>query len=160
MNDHELCELLITLEPRPLRIAGQYLSCYADRQDAVQECFFKTWKYRESIQEPKYIRTWVIRILINECMDIQRKRIMICKHNYFEGREQESEDELNHVVDKIDLERAFSMMNEVEKQILYLRYYKVYMLPEIADMMKLPMGTVQSRLYRSLKRLSFHMMAG
>lgn len=160
MNDHELCELLIALEPRLLRIAGHYLACYADRQDAVQECYFNAWKYRNSIRDSKYISTWVIRILINKCKDIQRKQSMLCSHIDYKEQKQESENEANRVIEKMDLERAFDTMNEMERQILYLRYYKAYMLPEIADMTKLPIGTVQSRLYRSLKRLSTRMMAG
>lgn len=159
MNDHELCEQLIALEPRLFMIAKQYLSCYADQQDAVQECLYKVWKYRDSIHEPKYLSTWVIRILMNECVNIQRKQIQISYFNVEQVQKGESENMFNHVIAKVDLENAFHSIKEVERQIIYLRYYKGYMLPEIADMTKLSYRAVQSKLYRSLKKLSTCILA-
>lgn len=159
MNDHELCEQLVALEPRLFMIAKQYLSCYADQQDAVQECLYKAWKYRDSIQEPKCLRSWVIRILMNECVNIQRKQIKISHFNVEQAQRGESENMFNHVISKVDLENAFHSIKEIERQIIYLHYYKGYMLPEIADMTKLSHGAVQSKLYRSLKKLSTCLIA-
>lgn len=159
MKEHELCECLVALEPRLFLIARQYLSCYADQQDAVQECFCKVWAHKDSIRQPEYICTWIVRILINECVNIQRKQAACLPLNPERLIRRGSSDEIDSAIERADLERALSAVNEVEKQIIYLRYYEGYPLPQIADMTNVSKGAVSSRLYRSLKKLSTHIIA-
>lgn len=53
MSEEEVLEALETIKSTLLGTAHRFFSCYADCEDAVQECFYKAWRGRESIQNPE-----------------------------------------------------------------------------------------------------------
>ncbi len=56
------------------RVAYTLLQNPEDCRDAMQECALKAWEKRFSLRQEQYFATWITRILINECRNIQRKR--------------------------------------------------------------------------------------
>ena len=56
------------------RISCSQLSIEADREDAVQEALRRAWEKRASLKNESFFRTWLIRILLNVCHDIQKER--------------------------------------------------------------------------------------
>lgn len=76
MSEEEVLEALETIKSTLLGTAHRFFSCYADCEDAVQECFYKAWRGRESIQNPEYFKTWATRILVNECKTMLRKKCL------------------------------------------------------------------------------------
>ena len=52
-----------------------------------------------------------------------------------------------------DLAAALSRLKEEEKTVVALRYFEELTLEEIAEVMREPLSTIKSRLYRALKRL-------
>lgn len=46
----------------------------ADAAEAVQNALAAAWKGLESLREPRYFKTWLTRICLNECVDIMRHR--------------------------------------------------------------------------------------
>lgn len=73
MNDEEVIAMFAQLEPKLHSIAKSYLPCQADQQDAVQECFYRVWLNRNTLVHAEYFKTWVIRIMKNECINMTRK---------------------------------------------------------------------------------------
>ena len=55
------------------RVAWSILRNETDVQDALQDAALKAWEKRSKVREEKYFRTWLVRILINVCYDIQRR---------------------------------------------------------------------------------------
>lgn len=60
------------------RTARSMLCHEEDCNDALQEAITKAWASRDSLRNEAYFRTWMMRILINECHNIQkhRKRVL------------------------------------------------------------------------------------
>lgn len=117
----------------------------SDQDDAVQECIRIALQKRESLREDRFAKTWLIRILINECYTILRKR----------KREFPSE-EIPVVVPQKANPAVFEAVMELpDKQkiptILY--YLEGYTTNEIAKILHIPVGTVKSRLIRARKLL-------
>ena len=56
MSEEEVLEALEVIREALMRTARCFFSCYADCEDAVQECFYKAWSGRESIQHPEYFK--------------------------------------------------------------------------------------------------------
>jgi RNA polymerase sigma-70 factor (ECF subfamily) len=52
------------------RVSCSQLPNEADREDAVQEALRRAWEKRGSLKDDRYLRTWVVRILLNVCHDI------------------------------------------------------------------------------------------
>lgn len=155
MSDLEFGDLLLEMQPCLRGIAKQYLHCHWDQQDAVQECLCKVWQKRDSLRYAQYAKTWIVRVLINECIDILRKKRRL---EEFEQEQFGDKDEFQLLIERADLQQAFEQISEQDQRILRMHYYKGYHVREVADAMKIPMSTVQSRLYRSLKKLSCHLM--
>lgn len=53
-------------------VACGLLHSDADRQDAMQQALLKAWEKRHSLKNEGFFKTWLIRILINECKNILR----------------------------------------------------------------------------------------
>lgn len=94
-------------------------------------------------------------MLINECIDILRKKRRLVE---FRQEQLGDKDAFQLLIERADLQQAFEQISEQDQRILRMHYYNGYHVREVADAMKIPMSTVQSRLYRSLKKLSRHLM--
>ena len=73
MEERPFTQKLLESEPMLYRIACALLRSEADRQDAMQETALKAWKNRASLREEQYFRTWISRIMVNECHNQHRK---------------------------------------------------------------------------------------
>ena len=56
------------------RVAFSILRNNDDCKDALQEAALKAWIKRGSLRDEARFQTWLTRILINECRNIQRRR--------------------------------------------------------------------------------------
>lgn len=61
--------------PTLYRVAASCLGARdADVADAVQTALIAAWRNIGSLREPRYFKTWLIRIAINACRSLQRAR--------------------------------------------------------------------------------------
>ena len=74
MTDDEFAERLAAMRETMYRVSYAQLARACDRDDAVQETLLKAWGKRRKLGDERVMQTWVIRILINECHNIQRKQ--------------------------------------------------------------------------------------
>lgn len=56
-----------------LRIAHGYLSQEADIADVIQDTILDAYEHLPSLKEPRYFKTWLIRILLNNCNHIYNR---------------------------------------------------------------------------------------
>lgn len=56
------------------RVAASYLRGEEDRLDAVAEAIAKGWEKRGTLRDERLFATWLTRILIRECVNIQRRQ--------------------------------------------------------------------------------------
>lgn len=74
MDRNEFASRVVEQTDRMYRIAYSLLCNDEDCRDAMQEAALKAWEKRFTLREPQYFATWLTRILINECRNIQRRR--------------------------------------------------------------------------------------
>lgn len=67
-------ERFTEIERELYRIAFLYLKNRDDALDCVQEAAFKCFRNYPKLKEPKYFKTWAVRITINCAKDILRSR--------------------------------------------------------------------------------------
>ena len=123
--------------------------CYA-----IQESLMSIYKNLNSLENEKYIKTWIIRITINKCYDVIAKnssnneKIVKMQKEYNRYEETEENAEV-----KTDLERALSLIDNDLKVVTILYYYDDISIKDIAVILGIPSGTVKSKLSRARERL-------
>lgn len=73
-DDQAFYELIIEHKAQMYRIVLSYLKNDADSLEAIQEVTFRAFKQIKKLKEPSFFSTWLIRILINYCIDEQKRK--------------------------------------------------------------------------------------
>lgn len=123
-------------ERRLYRVARTLLNCDADCEDAVQEALLRAWARLDGLREERFFETWLIRILINECRRLMRRRPNALELSE-EIRAEEPSGELMEAL------RALPPKHRIAMELHYVEGYSVR---ETAELLRLPEGTVKWRL--------------
>lgn len=143
MDNDTFAARIIDMQETLYRVAYSILPQQADREDAVQACILRAWHKRHTLREPRYMQSWVIRILINECNTLLRKRRRELPTDDIPGRVAPPPDA------DIALHDLFLSLEEDLRLPAVLFYMEDMPIREIASAMRLPAGTVKSRLHRA-----------
>ena len=120
-----------------------------DVEDALQDALEMAYKNIEKLNEERYFKTWMTRILINKCYDIRKKnQNIICLDEY---EEPAACDEYN-----LELKEALAALDEKYRIIMILFYSEGYRIREISDILKIPESTVKTRLQRGREKLEVY----
>lgn len=146
MNETTFTERIRRLEPCMFRMGMSLLWQEDDVADAMQEAILKAWAKLPSLKNPAYFDTWLIRILINECRNIQRKN----KHRPLPLEEATA---VASPVPDPQLRDALRSMPEQLRLPLVMHHVEGIGLPDVSKALKIPVTTVKSRLFRARKML-------
>ncbi|MDR0839174.1 MAG: RNA polymerase sigma factor [Oscillospiraceae bacterium] len=143
MTDDTFAERIVAMTPTLYRVCYSELREASDREDAVQEALTRAWQKRASLRDERFMQTWLVRILINECRNIQRRRPA------------QTLDELPAPPPGADVGLHDSLLSLPDKLRLpmVLHYIEGYKVEEIAKMLGVPQGTVKSRLYAARREM-------
>lgn len=134
------------------RLAYGYTHHEEDACDIVQNGAYKALKGCHTLKQPEYAKTWVYRIMLNECFDYMRRPRALSYEAIQEETGVETGGREDHYTD-IDLQRAIDDLPDQEKAIIILKYFEDKKLEEIAEILDENVSTVKSRLYRCVKKL-------
>ena len=134
------------------RLAGYLLADSAEAQDAVQEASVRAWRGWARLREPDKFHAWFSQILVNVCRTrlSQRSRRRTLD---IEDVDLESGDPFRASLAKDAIGRALSCLSRELRMVVVLRYWGELSLAEIADRLKIPVGTVKSRHHAALQAL-------
>lgn len=135
------------------RVAVSILMNDEDAADAIQDTILACWEKIGSLKRPEYFRTWMTRILINKCCDIRRKNQRTASLEEWE--EPAAEDHYN-----LEWKEALSVLDEPHRLVIELFYGEGYRTEEIANILRIPKSTVQTRLWRGRKKLAGYYAQG
>lgn len=139
MDKQAFADQIIAMERMMYCIAKTILSADADCADAVQEAILRAWKHRSALRQERYFRTWVTRILINEARKIAKRCPLETLPQTLAWEPPPMYGALYAAL--------FSLDNALRLPIM-LHYIEGFSLAEIASMMRIPQGTVKSRLHK------------
>ena len=74
MTKENLGELILNSENQLYTTAKIILGNDEDCADAISETIVKAFEKRETLKKENYAKTWLIRILINECYSLLRRQ--------------------------------------------------------------------------------------
>ena len=125
------------------RVAASYLRGESDRLDAVSEAITRAWEKRHTLREESLFRTWITRILIRECVNIQRRQKRSVPVDALPEAESEPEDERIAA-----LREALAQLPQRQRTMTVLHYMEGYDVREVARIM----GTTKSAVCAGLSR--------
>lgn len=128
------------------RIARGFFRERMDIEDAIAQTVLDCWARLSTLREPEYFRTWLIRILINNCKDILRKRARLTPLEEYA--------ELPALAEPWDrFEEMMCCLSDRVRPVMELYYGQGYKIREIAQLLRIPAGTVSSRLHQGRRQL-------
>ena len=130
------------------RVAASYLRGEADRLDAVCEAVARAWEKRGTLRDERLFATWLTRILIRECVNIQRRQRRTVPVEALP--EQAQEDESDAVR---SLREAIEALPQRQRTMVVLHYMEDYDVREVARIMSTTRGAVCAGLSRARETL-------
>ena len=136
--------------PRAFRAA--YLVCHdaAAAEDIAQESFLAAVRALDRFDRRRPFGPWLHRIVVNRAIDWGRAR---AARSEVELHETAAAPDVATVGNSRTLASALASLSPEHRAVIVLRYLLEYTPGEIADLLELPRGTVNSRLRRGLDAL-------
>ena len=119
-----------------------------DCADAVQEALTRAWQKRRSLHSMDKFRPWLMRILVNQCNDMLRRR----KRRSFFALEEAAEEAAAPEA-PLEMMDAIAALKPEWRTAIVLHYLEGCSIQEIAAITGAPTGTVKSRLKYARERL-------
>jgi len=159
-GDHRALTLLIKRWNRKMLSKSYILTNdYEACNDIVQECWLQIMKGINRLKDPKLFGVWVYRIVQGKSVDWIRDRQKQRK-TFTKETKEEQIDEMDPVQEKTDQEEAIAKLRIGLKElppeqrfILSLHYLENHPVNEIGEILKIPVGTVKSRLFHARRNL-------
>lgn len=151
MDKTEFTRLILSHEQQLYRIAKSILKRDEDCADAAQEAIAAGFASLHTLRDDRCAKTWLIRILINQCYRILRENSRhLPLEDYAEGISTSPEEDYS------DLYRALLSLPCELRLVLVMHYLEGYSIQEMSEILGIPQGTVKSRMARGqdgLRRL-------
>lgn len=128
-------------------------------EDAVQEALVRAWRSLPGLRDPERFDGWLRRLLVHACIDLARS-----------ARRHRTELPLPDVVvdhgdlevalaDRDAVERAFATLTDDHRAAFVLRHYLGLSVAEVAEALRVPLGTAKSRLHYAERAMAAAMEA-
>ncbi len=140
MDKEQFTRYILEAETTMYRISKTILMNDSDCEDAVQDAVLKAYSKLYSLRDERYFKTWLIRILMNECYRKKREQTRLVPID--DSMEIPSSEE-----NYSELYSAVMKLKQEIRIVIVLYYIEGYSVGEIGKILKIPQGTVKSRLY-------------
>jgi RNA polymerase sigma-70 factor, ECF subfamily len=138
---------------RLFRIAMSMLNNNAaDAEDVVQETFAGAYRGIKGFQGRSSVSTWLTRILVTQVSQSRRQKNRAVRKTEPIGQVA-VEGGISAAEKRMDLQAALDQLSDEHREVLVLREFEQMSYQEIADVLGVPRGTVESRLYRARAEL-------
>lgn len=148
MDKDDFAARVTTMQQSLYRVAASYLRGEADRLDAVCEAIARAWEKRGALRDERLFSTWITRILIRECVNIQRRQRRSVPVDILPEQIQEEENS-----DVRSLREAIETLPQRQRTMLVLHYMEGYDVREVARIMGTTTGAVCAGLSRARETL-------
>lgn len=167
-SDHAAFALLVSRWQDPIRrLCVRMMTDEQRGEDLAQETFAKLFQKRAAYQPTGKFSTYLWRVAMNMCYDELRKRKRRSERE-FEHWDAADEDRLDSIAvteqtpwdetakneEAAMVRAAVAKLPETYRSVLILRHFEGLKLREIAEVLEIPPGTVNSRMAEALSRLS------
>lgn len=154
--------LVLHYQDKVLTLCRYLLKNPHDAEDAAQETFVKAFKNIRNYTPDAPFYTWLSRIAVNTCHDLQRKHSLLSLFFSDNGQEQ-IDSQPAHIPDPEQAYQTQQSMQALQaglkqlsvklRTVLVLKELEGHSYEEIADILDISVGTVKSRISRAREEL-------
>lgn len=145
-----LIKLIVDDRDNYYRLAYSYLKNEHDAMDAVSEMTLILYDNIMSLKDTSKFYSWSKTILVNLCKkELKARSKFVNMNDLGEFKTQVNES----LEDKIDIENYLSRLSQKHQDVSRLRYFLDMDYSTISQVLKIPLGTVKSRVNTSIEKL-------
>jgi RNA polymerase sigma-70 factor (ECF subfamily) len=120
-------------------------------RDAVQDGLIRAWRDLPGLRDPERFDAWLHRLTVNACLDLARRRRRRPIEVELSPIHHPTTADASATVARRDLiENVLNALDPDERAVVVLHYYLGLPLTDVAASLRIPTGTVKSRLHRAL----------
>lgn len=156
MDKEEFAQVVWEARDTLYRVAKSILKRDTDCEDAVSQGIVNAFEHLESLKKPQYAKTWLVRIVMNECFRLGKENNREqCYEEDVIGKEpwKDSYEMSWQEKDYTELYSALQSLPQMYHTALVLYYMEDYSIVEIAKLQKTSVGNIKMRLSRGRKML-------
>jgi RNA polymerase sigma-70 factor (ECF subfamily) len=152
-DEEAFATLVVAFGGRLQAVAHRILRDFDLAEDATQQALVKIWKSLPKLRDPDRFEAWSYQILVRSCYaEARRSGHWTSRLGLFDADEP-TDDPSVSIADRDQLERAFSSLSVDHRAVVVLHHYLDMPITEVADALRIPVGTAGSRLHYAMKGL-------
>lgn len=152
MTDERFTYLARKYMDTVFRLAYSRLKSGADADDVTQNVLLKLYQSDKPFQSEEHIRSWLIRVTLNECGSFFRS-----PWRRAEPLEQFMGELTLPSQEHEELFRAVMALPSKYRVVIHLYYFEGYSSEELARLLDIPAATVRTRMARARKLMKKHL---
>lgn len=153
MTKEEFTRLVLESEETLYKVSMSMLRNEKDCEDAVQTAILTAYEKLNTLKNEEYFKTWIVRILINTCNKQLNSRKKIVDIKDYQNTTQTS----NFSPEELEVRLAVEKLPLKIRQVVVLYYTEGFSVKDIKSILKIPEGTVKSRLSKGRELLKIEL---
>ena len=140
---------------------------YSVAEDILQDTWMKVVRKLHQHDPSLPFSPWLTQIAVNRCRDYWRKKARqggsgaVDKSQDIDTLESEKKRDTQAEIESRDTaQKALMCLSPKLREVVVMKFYSGFTGEEIADILKLPSGTVKSRLNAALDKMRIHLKRG
>ncbi len=146
LNEQDLERYIRLYHGTIYRLGLSFLKNSADSEDLCSEVFFRLYKYNGIFEADENCKAWLIRVAAN----LAKSQLKSVWHS---RRSELDENIPKEEIPDYGLYEAVMKLPQKYSIVIHLYYFEGYSAKEIAEIIKVPVSTVTTRLTRGRRQL-------
>jgi len=152
-------ELVRRHQDRLYNTVYRLLDNHEDAYDVVQDAFLNAYQSLDSFKGDSLFFTWRYRIAVNTAISFKRKRRVMVRidttgsNPVIEPPDPSEETRPGHAIEQAEqeqrIQQALARLSAEHRAVLILKDMEGQKYEEMAEALRLPIGTIRSRLHRA-----------
>jgi RNA polymerase sigma-70 factor, ECF subfamily len=122
-------------------------------EELVQDAFLSAWRGIAGFRLGEPVKPWLVRITVNTVISHQRRHSLPTVPIPDVAEPGKEDPAVQRAEDRDAIQRGLTVLASEQRQAVVLRYFADMTVPEVAEALGWPEGTVKSRLHRALEQM-------